>query len=66
MAHLLCHNASGGFQFFAQAQLTTATKGAYGWNQAIKSEADAFKVFAVDDAKAKPCVKLVLVRCYRM
>lgn len=39
--------------FFAQAQLTTATKGAYGWNQAIKSDVDAFKVFTVDDAKAK-------------
>ncbi|HKH61036.1 MAG TPA: amidohydrolase family protein [Flavitalea sp.] len=36
-----------------QAQLSTSTRGAYGWNQAIKSEADAFKVFAVDDTKAK-------------
>jgi len=44
---------AGGGGFFAQAQIATATKGAYGWNQAIKSETDAFKMFAVDDAKAK-------------
>jgi imidazolonepropionase-like amidohydrolase len=43
----------GGFNFAQQTQLTTATKGAYGWNQAIKSEVDAFKVFAADEAKAK-------------
>ena len=44
---------AGGFNFAQQPQLTTNTKGAYGWNQAIKSEAEAYKVFAVDDAKAK-------------
>lgn len=43
----------GGFNTSQQPQLATATKGAYGWNQAIKSEADAFKVFAIDDVKAK-------------
>jgi imidazolonepropionase-like amidohydrolase len=43
----------GGFNFFAPQQITTATKGAYGWNQAIKSEVDAFRVFASDDDKAK-------------
>jgi imidazolonepropionase-like amidohydrolase len=43
-----------GFNFFARAQLTNNTKGAYGWNQAIKSDADALRVFSVDDAKAKP------------
>jgi len=42
----------GGFNF-GQAQIETNTKGAYGWNQAIKSEADAFRVFAIDDNKAK-------------
>src|SRR3569832_137425 len=26
----------GGFNFFAQSQIESATKGAYGWNQAIK------------------------------
>ena len=44
----------GGFNFFQQSQFATATKGAYGWNQAIKSETDAYKVFNVDEAKAKP------------
>src|SRR5690349_675288 len=36
---------AGGFNFAAPAQLNTATKGAYGWNQAIKTETEAFKVF---------------------
>ena len=40
--------------FYARGQLETATKGAYGWNQAIKSEADAYKVFVADESKAKP------------
>lgn len=44
----------GNPNFFAQQQFETATKGPYGWNQAIKSEADAYKVFVVDDLKAKP------------
>ncbi|MBC7947934.1 MAG: amidohydrolase family protein [Chitinophagaceae bacterium] len=44
----------GGFNPGQQPQLASGTKGAYGWNQAIKTDADAFKVFAVDDAKAKP------------
>lgn len=44
----------GGFNFAQQPQLETATKGAYGWNQAIKSDVDAYRQFAVDDAKAKP------------
>jgi imidazolonepropionase-like amidohydrolase len=48
----------GGFNFFAQAQLTTSTKGPYGWNQAIRSEVDAFRVFAADEAKAKPLREL--------
>ncbi len=46
--------AGGAPNFFARSQLETATKGPYGWNQAIKSEVDAYKVFTVDDAKAKP------------
>jgi imidazolonepropionase-like amidohydrolase len=45
---------AGGFNFAAQAQMESATKGAYGWNQAIKSEVDAYKVFAIDELKAKP------------
>src|SRR4030095_9022051 len=37
-----------------QAQLETNTKGPYGWNQAIKSDVDAYKIFNVDNEKAKP------------
>ena len=44
----------GGGGFFGQQQFTSNSKGAYGWNQAIKSEVDAYKVFTIDDAKAKP------------
>jgi imidazolonepropionase-like amidohydrolase len=46
----------GGGQFNPgqQPQIASGTKGAYGWNEAIRSTADAYKVFAVDDAKAKP------------
>jgi imidazolonepropionase-like amidohydrolase len=39
--------------FFARQQLTSNSKGAYGWNQAIKSETDGSKIFTGDDAKAK-------------
>jgi len=44
---------AGGFNFNAPAQLTSNTKGAYGWNQAIKPETDAYKLFTIDDSKAK-------------
>lgn len=44
----------GGFNFFRQAQIESNTKGAYGWNQAIKTDVDAYKVFNADEAKAKP------------
>ncbi len=44
----------GGFNFNAPAQLTSNTKGAYGWNQAIKPETDASALFTADDTKAKP------------
>lgn len=44
---------AGGFNFNAPAQIASNTKGAYGWNQAIKPETDASRVFAVDDAKAR-------------
>ncbi len=37
-----------------QPQLESNAKGPYGWNQAIKSDVDAYRVFAVDDLKAKP------------
>ena len=35
------------------SQMLSDTKGAYGWNQAIRSENEAAKKFAVNDAKAK-------------
>ncbi|MFY7900608.1 MAG: amidohydrolase family protein, partial [Chitinophagaceae bacterium] len=44
----------GAFNFNAPAQLTSNTKGAYGWNQAIKPETEAYKQFTADEAKAKP------------
>ena len=40
--------------FFGPQQLNSNQKGAYGWNQAIRSDIDAAKLFTVDDAKAKP------------
>lgn len=43
-----------GFTIGQQPQLETAAKGPYGWNEAIKSDADAYRVFAVDATKAKP------------
>ncbi len=46
--------APGGFNFSAPAQITSNTKGAYNWNQAIKPETDASKLFAADESKAKP------------
>lgn len=44
---------TGGFNFNAPAQLTSNTKGAYGWNQAIRSEVDAINIFSADASKAK-------------
>ncbi|MBC7905045.1 MAG: amidohydrolase family protein, partial [Gemmatimonadaceae bacterium] len=46
--------APGGFNFGGPAQFTSNQKGAYGWNQAIRSDVDAVRVFAIDDIKAKP------------
>ena len=41
------------FNFNRQTQPLSNTKGAYGWNQSIKSEVDVSKIFAVDESKAK-------------
>ena len=41
------------FSFGAPVQLTSNTKGAYGWNQAIRSEVNAAALFNTDAAKAK-------------
>jgi hypothetical protein len=45
--------AGGAAAFFRTQQLTSNTKGAYGWNQSIKSETEAYKIFSADDTKAK-------------
>ncbi|MGZ3839808.1 MAG: amidohydrolase family protein [Flavisolibacter sp.] len=42
-----------GSNFWGSTQFNSATKGAYGWNQAIRSEVDAYRLFAADEAKAK-------------
>jgi imidazolonepropionase-like amidohydrolase len=39
--------------FFGTQQIVSNTKGAFGWNQAIKAETEGFKLFTGDDAKAK-------------
>ncbi|PVD50105.1 amidohydrolase [Terrimonas sp.] len=41
------------FNYSAPAQLTSNTKGAYGWNQAIKADVNGAAVFAADAIKAK-------------
>ena len=41
------------FNFNAPSQITSNTKGAYGWNQAIRPETDAARIFVADDGKAK-------------
>jgi imidazolonepropionase-like amidohydrolase len=44
----------GGFNFGGPAQITSNQKGAFGWNQAIRSDVEGAKLFAADDTKAKP------------
>lgn len=39
--------------YFRTQQISTNQKGAFGWNQAIKSDVDAVNIFTVDDSKAK-------------
>ncbi len=43
--------SSGGFG--RSTQMLSNTKGAFGWNQAIKSETDMSKIFTANDSKAK-------------
>jgi imidazolonepropionase-like amidohydrolase len=44
----------GGFNFNTPPQMENAVKGPYGWNQAIKSDVDVYKVFSVNETTAKP------------
>ncbi len=46
--------SAAGFNFRAPAQLTSNQKGAYGWNQALRTDIEGIRVFSADDAKAKP------------
>ncbi len=46
-------STAGAAAFFRTQQLTSNAKGAYGWNQSIKSETEAYKIFSADDTKAK-------------
>jgi imidazolonepropionase-like amidohydrolase len=46
--------SQAGFDFRAPAQLTSNQKGAYGWNQALRTDIEGARVFAADDSKAKP------------
>lgn len=48
------NTGGGGFNFNQPPQLESTVKGPYGWNQALKSDVDVFKVFSVNDAGAKP------------
>jgi imidazolonepropionase-like amidohydrolase len=43
-----------GFDFRAPAQITSNTKGAYNWNQAIHPETDASRLFTTSETEAKP------------
>jgi imidazolonepropionase-like amidohydrolase len=45
--------AQGGPNFGGPSQMLSNTRGAYGWNAAIKAEADAAKMFQVNEARAK-------------
>ena len=44
---------TAGFDFRAPAQFTSNTKGAVGWNQAIRPEVQGASLFSVDESKAK-------------
>lgn len=43
----------GGGGFFGPVQLNSNQKGAFGWNQAIRTDIDGARLFSVDDNKAK-------------
>lgn len=49
----LPQRTAGPFNYSAPAQFNSQTKGAFGWNQAIKAETDAVALFTTDPAKAK-------------
>jgi imidazolonepropionase-like amidohydrolase len=50
----LAEPKKGGSVWNAPPQFLSNTKGAYGWNQAIRSEINAVDLFSVSDEKASP------------
>ncbi len=46
-------NAGGGRGFGGPQQFVSNTKGAYGWNQAIKAEVNAYQNFQINETKAR-------------
>jgi imidazolonepropionase-like amidohydrolase len=44
---------AGGFNYSGPAQLESNTKGAFGWNQSIRSEVSGSSIFIADEGKAK-------------
>ncbi len=53
VAPIATQTAGGGRNFGGPQQFVSNTKGAYGWNQAIKAEVNAFQNFQINEAKAK-------------
>lgn len=45
--------STAAFNWFAPAQLNSNQKGAFGWNQAIRTDVEGAKIFNVDEARAK-------------
>lgn len=43
----------GGGGFFGASQLSSNQKGSFGWNQALRTDIDASRIFVTDEAKAK-------------
>src|SRR5450432_416231 len=43
-----------GFDYSTPVQITSNTRGAYDWNQAIRPETDASRLFVVNEARAAP------------
>ncbi|TWI83350.1 imidazolonepropionase-like amidohydrolase [Lacibacter cauensis] len=49
----VAQRTQGGFNFNAPAQLASNQKGAYGWNQAIRTDVQGVQIFTADNVKAK-------------
>lgn len=51
---IAAEKTTAGLNRSSASQITSATKGAFGWNQAIKSEVNASELFDANDKEAKP------------